>query len=77
MADDSKAAFPRLPVVRDDGEVLEWSQTGMTLREYAAIKAMHGMMASPVWADAARDSIADEAVAQADALLAALKESAP
>lgn len=71
-------AFPRLPVTRSDGEVLEYAQAGMTLREWLAGKAMQGILAGcEIYPDGDADPgdfprVAGLAVRFADALIAAL-----
>lgn len=47
---------------------------GMTLREYAAVAAMQGLLGSPDYPHGF-EALADDAVRQADALLARLEES--
>lgn len=67
-------AFPRLPVVRSDGEVLESAQIGMTLREWYAGLAMQGLCADPK-CDLSASEVASCAVVMADALLAVLEKT--
>lgn len=49
---------------------------GLTKREYAAIHLLAGLVASPTSDDMTLDDLALHAVAQTDALLAALAEDA-
>lgn len=66
------AAFPR-PFSKT-GEYAdsckEHAQSGMTLRDYFAAKAMQGMTVNPYWDDFDFDTIAARAYQQADAMLA-------
>lgn len=78
---DGGPAFPNVP----DGAGDRWADwdTGMTLRDYFAAKAMQGMLANPGGPIQANDrcgwglvnctyaQVADEAYAMADAMLAA------
>ena len=71
--DNSKPAFPL--VTDDPSEVLF---KGLTKRELAAMFAMAGFLANQLYMGSGqREGVATEAVAQADALLAALKEKKP
>jgi hypothetical protein len=66
-------AFPRAPFTYiDNSNGLDWAvreQSGMTLRDYFAAKAMQGMLASDV--NATRHIFAAQAYAMADAMLEA------
>ena len=66
-----KLAFP-MPAEKVSGTAWIVEQPGMTLREYAAIAAMQGMMAHPETGMMEVNLTAKVAVDQADALLAAL-----
>jgi hypothetical protein len=85
----SKHAFPRAATVGAFGIEREQSQLGMTLREYAAVSAMRGLLANSEIAfllddrkrryDASLHSMKLSllAVQEADALLAALAVESP
>ena len=40
-------AFPTQQARGPQGDVVEWSQPGMTLRDYFAAKALQGLLANP------------------------------
>jgi len=63
---DGGPAFPCTIYTNPDAH-----PTGMSLRDYAAIKAMQGMLASDLAPDMSLDQRADYAYAQADAMLRA------
>lgn len=69
--DESKAAFARSTTQRPDpdGEI-EWGSEGMTLREYAAVHALQGLLSTDAAGSPALK--AQIAVEAADALLKAL-----
>lgn len=73
--DTSGAAFPH-PAGTDGYDEAFYAQTGLTKREYAAIHLLAGLVASPTSDDMTLDDLALHAVAQTDALLAALAEDA-
>lgn len=70
---DGGPAFPRPVSVKPDGEIWNYGQEGMTLREWFAGLAMQGMCSGKAWpADSDMPEIARRAVAMADVLLAKL-----
>lgn len=75
MSDASKDAFPRPYSVHPQGENF-WPQPGMTLREWFAGLAMQGLLSGTLGGghSITAGSVAGQAVACADALLAALAE---
>ena len=77
-ATDGGPAFPR-PLSTDDHRVpcnVAFEQDGMTLRQYAAVAAMQGLIESGPH-DCDEHGIAHDAVIHADALLARLAKEAP
>ncbi len=72
-ASNNIAAFPGSRLVGNPfnaHEKVEFNQ-GMTLRDYAAVKAMHALMAPGMLPDNHPDKIAEAAYKQADAMLRA------
>ena len=69
---DGGPAFPNQGLIDVTG-VIQDQAPGMSLREYASVSAMHGLLASGPH-DCDQHGIAHDAVEQADALLAALAE---
>lgn len=70
---DGGPAFPTPAVYRADGIALDYGANGMTKREYIAIAAMQGELAScPPDANWRPVELAERAVAIADAMLEAL-----
>jgi hypothetical protein len=68
-------AFSRKGTPRNSQFITEaWAQDGMSVRTYAAIAAMQGMIISPA-ASSSPENMAIDAIACADALLAELSKS--
>lgn len=68
-------AFPmdNITITKSNGATVELSAVGMTIREYAAIAAMQGLVS---WAGHGLHDVSSLAVAYADELMVAL-EAAP
>ena len=71
--DDGGPAFPRLPLHPENitQGVPDFGSYGMSLRAWFAGLAMQGLLAR------GNRNVADEALAEADILIAALKEKKP
>ena len=72
MKDNGGSAFPTLKIDLPNGEI-QWPETGMTLRDYFATKAMKGIMSAENWVGDI-DGTAHEAYQMADAMLKARTE---
>ena len=66
LKNDSDSGYAIIPVYNADLDEL--------LRDYFAAKVMQGMLANPYWNDSSYHTIAENANACADAMLAARKE---
>ena len=71
MSNATAGAFPFPHYTRPDGDI-HWGEQGLTKREYFAAMAMQGMQFSDPQLLRTEENIAEMAVRQADALLAAL-----
>jgi hypothetical protein len=71
VKDDGGPAFPTFNTPVFGGS--PFPSGGMTLRQYAAIQIMAGLVADPAWDTYSRAEVAEQAVRNADALLEALK----
>jgi hypothetical protein len=72
-------AFPTTEIKTVDGRILDRGSDGMSKREYYAGKAMAGLLAGNAIYNGKSDdraALAKDAVAHADALIAALKVGA-
>lgn len=74
MPDTNRSNEPAFPAdeVHGDGVQQIKRHLGLTVREYAALAALQGIVASPDTAELSYDEIAARAWAQADAFLAVL-----
>jgi hypothetical protein len=67
---------PAFPEIGNVGYNSDWqSESGMTIRQYAAVKAMQGLLASGLTyggSSTNREALAKDAVAHADALMSVL-----
>ncbi len=74
--DNSGPAFPVIPIATANGDVIQEGRTGLTKRELFAAMAMQGYCARKFdQGEPTEQHVAGWAVAQADALIAALSES--
>jgi hypothetical protein len=74
--DDGGAAFPLPKQVFGENACLQYSDTGMTLRDYFAAAALTGIVSSMYCTpNVTFDEVAGRAYAQADAMLEARKEA--
>lgn len=73
MADDMRSDEPAFPAdeVHGDGVQQIKRHLGLTVREYAAIAALQGLIASPETNDLSYDEVSARAWSQADSFLAA------
>ena len=71
MSDANKPAFPSQ---HDDRSHILSHEEGLTKREYFAAMAMQGILAHPEHSKFTAAAIADDAIRQADALLAELEK---
>ena len=69
--DDGGPAFPCPNDANVNGD------TGMSLRDYFAAKAMQGILAGDAGCDLENDEVASDAYLMADAMLAARKQVQP
>jgi hypothetical protein len=72
MSDKNQPAFPHTVVDSSTNFDLDLIYSGMTLRQYAAIKAMQGLLAFSPYNHSTKE-IAARACDHADALFAALE----
>ncbi len=66
---DGGPAFPTVEQVDRHGDPTTYADSGMSLRDYFAAKAMQGMLASDI--NATESSFAQQAYKMADAMLEA------
>ena len=67
----NKPAFPR-PGIRSDGQFHQdkWAQEGMTIREYASIKAMQAFLGNKIVLDNWKEkAVVSYSIKYADALI--------